>query len=107
MNISTVPNPVRVAVATTVVAILAVGAVGLADNDHPSRSTVPDAPTAHPLNRHPRLPRRPHHERRQGDARPVSGGLPLNSPLDRSCLDPIDSDAAVGRPPVWAHTWRQ
>jgi hypothetical protein len=31
----------------------------------------------------------------------------LKSSRERSCLDPIDSDAAVGRPPERVHTWRQ
>jgi hypothetical protein len=47
MSTPVVTNPVRVAVATTVVAILAVGGVALADTDHSSHSTGHDAPARH------------------------------------------------------------
>ena len=48
MSTSTVPNPVRVAVATTVLAVLAVGgAVGLRDLGQSNHATTREAPTSH------------------------------------------------------------
>jgi hypothetical protein len=48
MSTSTVPNPIRIAVATTVLAVLAVGgAVGLRELGQSDRTTIREAPTSH------------------------------------------------------------
>jgi hypothetical protein len=48
MSTSTVSNPIRVAVATTVLAVLAVGgAVGLRGLGQPDHATIREAPSSH------------------------------------------------------------